>query len=108
MTVLCSDDPVRVFQRFSTLNALSNGRAEVIFGRSSFTESFQLFCYELEDYELLFEENLDLFLRILRKKKVSWNGQTRPALKNQQVFLTLEHVDRCRGKPAIGGARRGA
>ncbi|TMV86336.1 LLM class flavin-dependent oxidoreductase [Thioclava sp. BHET1] len=90
VTVLSSDDPVRVFQRFSTLNALSNGRAEVILGRGSFTESFPLFGYELEDYELLFEEKLDLFLRVLREKKVSWNGQTRPALKNQQVFPTLE------------------
>ncbi|GMA34341.1 hypothetical protein GCM10025876_05450 [Demequina litorisediminis] len=61
VTVLASDDPVRVFQRFSTLDAVSNGRAEVILGRGSFTESFPLFGYDLADYEVLFEEKLDLF-----------------------------------------------
>ena len=90
VTVLSSDDPVRVFQRFSTLNALSDGRAEVILGRGSFTESFPLFGYELEDYERLFEEKLDLFLRLVREDKVSWQGTTRTGLKGQRVFPALE------------------
>lgn len=89
VTVLSSDDPVRVFQRFSTLNAISNGRAEVILGRGSFTESFPLFGYELDDYELLFEEKLDLFATLIRNETVSWSGQTRAALTAQQVFPTL-------------------
>ncbi len=89
VTVLSSDDPVRVFQRFSTLNALSNGRAEVILGRGSFTESFPLFGYELDDYELLFEEKLDLFATLLRTDTVTWQGQTRAPLVNQRVFPTL-------------------
>ena len=63
--MLCSDDPVRVFQRFSTLDAASNGRAEVILGRGSFTESFPLFGYDLSQYEELFEEKLDLFAALL-------------------------------------------
>lgn len=89
VTVLSSDDPVRVFQRFSTLNAVSNGRAEVIVGRGSFTESFPLFGQALDDYELLFEERLDLFTRLLREKTVTWSGQTRAALANQSVYPTL-------------------
>ena len=86
VTVLSSDDPVRVFQRFSTLDALSNGRAEVILGRGSFTESFPLFGYPLSQYEELFEEKLDLFVRILRNEAVSWSGRTRPPLKDQRVY----------------------
>jgi probable LLM family oxidoreductase len=89
VTVLSSDDPVRVFQRFSTLNAVSNGRAEVIVGRGSFTESFPLFGQALEDYELLFEERLDLFTRLLRQPAVTWAGQTRAPLQDQRVYPTL-------------------
>lgn len=89
VTVLSSDDPVRVFQRFSTLNAISNGRAEVILGRGSFTESFPLFGYELDDYEVLFEEKLDLFAHLIRNPSVTWSGQTRAPLAAQQVFPTL-------------------
>lgn len=89
VTVLSSDDPVRVFQRFSTLQAISGGRAEVIVGRGSFTESFPLFGYELEDYELLFEEKLDLFARLLSEEAVSWQGQTRAGLAGQRVYPTL-------------------
>ncbi len=74
VTVLSSDDPIRVFQRFSTLNAASNGRAEVTLGRGSFTESFPLFGYELSDYEKLFEEKLDLFAALLRQHTVTWQG----------------------------------
>jgi probable LLM family oxidoreductase len=89
VTVLSSDDPVRVFQRFSTLNAISDGRAEVILGRGSFTESFPLFGYELNDYEELFEEKLDLFTHLLRDAEVTWSGRTRPALDRQRVYPTL-------------------
>ena len=89
VTVLSSDDPVRVFQRFSTLNAVSSGRAEVILGRGSFTESFPLFGFELADYELLFEEKLDLFVRLLREPEVTWEGKTRAPLHRQRVFPTL-------------------
>ncbi|MEY4983697.1 MAG: hypothetical protein RIR62_1963 [Pseudomonadota bacterium] len=89
VTVLSSDDPVRVFQRFSTLHAISGGRAEVIVGRGSFTESFPLFGYELGDYDLLFEEKLDLFARLLREDEVSWQGRTRAGLDRQQVFPSL-------------------
>ncbi|MES2844290.1 MAG: LLM class flavin-dependent oxidoreductase [Pseudomonadota bacterium] len=89
VTVLSSDDPVRVFQRFSTLNAISNGRAEVILGRGSFTESFPLFGYALEDYERLFEEKLDLFAHLIREDVVTWGGETRAALTDQRVYPTL-------------------
>ncbi len=89
VTVLSSDDPVRVFQRFSTLNAISNGRAEVILGRGSFTESFPLFGYALEDYERLFDEKLDLFAHLIREDVVTWGGETRAALTDQRVYPTL-------------------
>ena len=86
VTVLSSDDPVRVFQRFATLDAVSGGRAEVILGRGSFTESFPLFGYDLADYESLFEEKLDLFVRLLDEGPVTWSGTTRAALEDQQVY----------------------
>ncbi len=89
VTVLSSDDPIRLFQRFSTLNALSDGRAEIILGRGSFTESFPLFGFDLSDYEVLFNEKLDLFTRVLRNDKVTWSGRHRPALKGQAVFPPL-------------------
>ncbi|MEE8601409.1 LLM class flavin-dependent oxidoreductase [Euzebya tangerina] len=93
VTVLSSDDPVRVFQRFSTLDAISGGRAEVILGRGSFTESFPLFGYELEQYNVLFEEKLDLFRRLLDEGPVSWSGTTRAALENQTVWPPTETGD---------------
>src|SRR5256714_2436099 len=86
VTVLSSDDPIRVFQRFSTLDAISNGRAEVILGRGSFTESFPLFGFDLKQYEQLFEEKLNLFAEVLKEQPVTWSGATRPALKNQTVY----------------------
>lgn len=89
VTVLSSDDPVRAFQRFSTLNALSNGRAEAIMGRGSFSESYALFGYDMQDYDQLFEEKLDLFARLVREKKVSWQGKTRAPLRNQVVYPPL-------------------
>jgi probable LLM family oxidoreductase len=90
VTVLSSDDPVRVFQRFSTLDAASSGRAEVILGRGSFTESFPLFGYALGDYEKLFTEKLDLFVKLLREDAVTWRGETRAPLQNQRVFPPIE------------------
>ncbi len=89
VTVLSSDDPVRLFQRFSTLDAISNGRAEVILGRGSFTESYGLFGCELADYETLFEEKLDLFSRLIREKSVTWSGTTRAPLTNAKVYPPL-------------------
>ncbi|WNM28497.1 LLM class flavin-dependent oxidoreductase [Demequina capsici] len=86
VTVLSSDDPVRVFERFATLDAVSNGRAEVILGRGSFTESFPLFGYDLADYEVLFEEKLELFARLLTEQPVTWSGTTRAALKDADVY----------------------
>jgi probable LLM family oxidoreductase len=90
VTVLSSDDAIRVFQRFSTVDALSNGRAEVILGRGSFTESFPLFGFDLRQYEVLFEEKLDLFVELIRKKSVTWEGSLRPPLRDQQVFPPIE------------------
>lgn len=90
VTVLSSDDPIRVFQRFSTVDAISRGRAEVILGRGSFTESFPLFGYDLADYERLFEEKLDLFAALIEGGPVNWSGSIRPPLKDQLVFPTLE------------------
>jgi probable LLM family oxidoreductase len=86
VTVLSSDDPVRVFERFSTLDALSNGRAQVILGRGSFTESFPLFGYDMKDYEVLFEEKIELFSKLLSEKPVTWKGTTRAELKDADVF----------------------
>ncbi|KAA0096052.1 LLM class flavin-dependent oxidoreductase [Mycolicibacterium sp. P1-18] len=90
VTVLSSDDPIRVFQRFATVDALSNGRAEVILGRGSFTESFPLFGYDLEDYELLFEEKIELFHRLLDETPVTWEGTTRSALHDADVYPKTE------------------
>lgn len=89
VTILSTDDPVRVFQRFSTLNALSNGRAEPILGRGSFTESYELFGAALEDYDLLFEEKLGLFAQILKAPAVTWSGQTRAPLKDAAIYPPL-------------------
>jgi len=86
VTVLSSDDPIRVFERFATLDAVSNGRAEITLGRGSFTESFPLFGYELADYERLFEEKLDLFAAVRAEEPFSWQGTTRPPLRNAEVF----------------------
>ncbi|WP_407320834.1 LLM class flavin-dependent oxidoreductase [Isoptericola halotolerans] len=90
VTVLSSDDPVRVFQRFATVDALSHGRAEVILGRGSFTESFPLFGYDLKDYDVLFEEKINLFNRLLDERPVTWEGTTRPALHAADVFPKTE------------------
>jgi probable LLM family oxidoreductase len=90
VTVLSSDDPVRVFQRYSTLNALSAGRAEVIIGRGSSIDSFPLFGYDLADYEELFEEKTNLFAELLKGEPITWKGKTRPELHNQDVVPHTE------------------
>jgi probable LLM family oxidoreductase len=90
VTVLSSDDPVRVFQRFATVDALSHGRAEVILGRGSFTESFPLFGYDLRDYDVLFEEKIELFAKLLEEQPVTWNGTMRAPLENADVFPKTE------------------
>ncbi|MFE3838460.1 LLM class flavin-dependent oxidoreductase [Pseudogemmobacter sonorensis] len=89
VTVLSTDDPVRVFQRFSTLNAISGGRAEPILGRGSFTESYPLFGFDTAQYDQLFEERLDLFARLVKEDRVTWSGQTRSGLQDQRVYPPL-------------------
>lgn len=90
VTVLSSDDPVRLFERFATLDAVSDGRAEITMGRGSFVESFPLFGYRLEDYELLFEEKLELWSKLLEERPVTWEGRTRAPLDGRQAFPTTE------------------
>ncbi len=103
VTVLSSDDPVRVFQRFATVDALSNGRADVMLGRGSFTESFPLFGYDLADYELLFEEKIDLFHKLLDEQPVTWEGRTRKPLDAADVFPKTES-GRMRTWVGVGGS----
>jgi probable LLM family oxidoreductase len=86
VSVLSSDDPVRVFQQFSTLDLLSHGRAEIMAGRGSFIESFPLFGYDLDDYDELFAEKLDLLLRIRASERVTWSGRHRPAIEDLAVL----------------------
>ncbi|RKP51608.1 LLM class flavin-dependent oxidoreductase [Cohnella endophytica] len=86
VTVLSSDDPVRVYQSFSTLDGISNGRAEIMAGRGSFIESFPLFGYSLDDYNELFDEKLELLLKIRESEKVSWKGGLRPAIDNVGIY----------------------
>ncbi len=103
VTVLSTDDPVRVYQRFATLDAVSNGRAEVILGRGSFTESYPLFGYDLSQYELLFEEKLQLFAALQSGEPVTWSGRTRAALADQRVHPGIES-GRLRTWVGIGGS----
>jgi probable LLM family oxidoreductase len=91
VTVLSSDDPVRVFERFATLDGISGGRAEVILGRGSFIESFPLFGFDLTQYEELFEEKLNLFAELLTEEPVTWTGRLRASLENQSVYPKLEN-----------------
>lgn len=85
VTVLSSDDPVRVHEQFSTLDQISDGRAEIIAGRGSYTESFPLFGFPLSDYDVLFEEKLDLLLRIRDQNPLTWSGTTRPDLRDADI-----------------------
>lgn len=86
VTVLSSDDPVRVFQDFATIDALSNGRAEIMAGRGSFTESFPLFGYSLNDYDTLFSEKLELLLKIREQEKITWKGKHRASINNLGIY----------------------
>lgn len=86
VTVLSSDDPVRVFQSFATLDGLSEGRAEIMAGRGSFIESFPLFGYDLKDYDELFDEKLELLLKLTKSEKVDWKGGHRPAISNLGIY----------------------
>lgn len=103
VTVLSSDDPIRVFQRFATIDALSNGRAEIIVGRGSFTESFPLFGLALSDYEVLFEEKLSLLASLLKEGPVTWEGTTRAPLVNQEVY-PKSHTGSIRTWVGVGGS----
>src|SRR5438552_4457680 len=103
VTVRSSDDPVRVYERFSTLNAVSNGRAEIIVGRGSFTESFPLFGFDLQQYELLFEERLDLLAALVEGKPVTWSGQTRSGLQNQTVYPPIDPGQKLKIWVGVGG-----
>lgn len=86
VTVLSSDDPIRVFQSFSTLDLLSNGRAEIMAGRGSFIESYPLFGYDLNDYDKLFAEKLDLLLALRQSERVTWSGELRAPIKDRGVY----------------------
>jgi probable LLM family oxidoreductase len=90
VTVISSDDPVRVFQRYATLDAVSHGRAEVILGRGSSIESFPLFGYDLSDYEELFEEKVNLFAELRKEQAVTWSGRTRPKIDGLTVYPHTE------------------
>jgi alkanesulfonate monooxygenase SsuD/methylene tetrahydromethanopterin reductase-like flavin-dependent oxidoreductase (luciferase family) len=89
VTVLSTQDPVRLYTEFATLDAVSNGRAQLILGRGSLTESFPLFGYDLADYEDIFEEKLELFMRLLREQPVTWSGKFRSPLTNQSLSPPL-------------------
>ncbi|WP_219819769.1 LLM class flavin-dependent oxidoreductase [Pseudoclavibacter sp. RFBB5] len=89
VTVLSTNDPVRLYNEFSTLDALSNGRAQMVVGRASQTQSFPLFGYDIADYEQLFEEKLDLFMQLQRSDSVTWSGSVRAPLVNQTLHPTM-------------------
>ena len=95
VSVISSSDPVKLYQSFAMIDLLSNGRAELMAGRGSFIESFPLFGYRLEDYDELFEEKLDLLLKINKSERVTWKGKFRPALADQQILprAVNNHLD---------------
>ncbi|HIW32386.1 MAG TPA: LLM class flavin-dependent oxidoreductase [Candidatus Paenibacillus intestinavium] len=86
VTVLSSDDPVRVYQQFATVDAISNGRAEIMAGRGSFIESFPLFGYDLEDYDELFDEKLDLLLHLTKSEEINWKGKHRSSIHAKGIY----------------------
>ncbi|MFT8401100.1 MAG: LLM class flavin-dependent oxidoreductase [Lentilactobacillus diolivorans] len=92
VTVLSSDDPIRVYERFATLEGLSNGRAQVMLGRGSFTESFPLFGYDLTDYDDLFNEKLELYSQLIKEKPITWHGKFTPSLKDQDVYPKTDYA----------------
>ncbi len=91
VTVLSTDDPVRVYERFATLDAVSNGRAEPILGRGSFTETFPLYGFNIAEYDALFEEKLNLWAELRAEQPITWEGNLRPSLHNRQVYPRTEH-----------------
>ncbi|MGN6126484.1 MAG: LLM class flavin-dependent oxidoreductase [Humibacter sp.] len=103
VTVLSSEEPVRVYERFATLDAVSNGRAEITLGRGSFTESFPLFGYDLTQYETLFEEKLDLFSKLRDEGPVTWSGTVRAPLTDQEVYPKTES-GRLKAWVGVGGS----
>jgi probable LLM family oxidoreductase len=102
VTVLSSSDPVRIYQSFATIDQISNGRAEITAGRGSFIESFPIYGFDLKDYNDLFEEKLDLLLKINQQNPISWKGKYRASLTNQEVFPRAVH-DRLNIWVAVGG-----
>lgn len=102
VTVLSSDDPVRVYERFATIDALSNGRAQIMVGRGSFTESFPLFGYDLQDYNELFEEKLELLNEILKNEPVTWEGKFTQSLHDTQIYPKL--TNRLDVQVGVGGS----
>ncbi len=104
VTVLSSDDPVRVYERFATLDGVSGGRAEAILGRGSFTESFPLFGYDLADYDELFSEKLALFAKLREEGPVTWSGRHRSPLVEQEVFPRTERPGGVRAWIGVGGS----
>ena len=107
VTVLGSEDPVRAYQQFSTVDQLSKGRAEIMVGRGSFVESFPLFGYDLQDYEELFEEKLDLLLKLRESETISWSGKHRPDIDNRGVY-PQPYQDRIPVWRAVGGTPKSA
>lgn len=103
VTVLSSSEPVKVFEDFATLDLISKGRAEIFVGRGSFTESFPLYGYSLSDYERLFEEKLDLLLKINSQENVTWKGTLRPSMQNQTVYPRSTHQNGIPIWIAVGG-----
>ena len=112
VSVLSSADPVKLYQSFATLDLISNGRAELVAGRGSFTESFPLFGCDLKDYDELFEEKLDLLQKINNTESITWKGRFRPALKDQQILpravnnhlnIWVAAMAKITGKYSIGG-----
>ena len=103
VTVLSSEEPVRLYQRFATIDAMSNGRTEITAGRGSFIESFPLFGFAMQDYEVLFEERLELLKELLKEEPVTWSGTTRASLNNQQVYPKTEGKN-IRLRVGVGGS----
>ncbi len=103
VTVLSSEDPVRLYQRFATIDAMSNGRTEITAGRGSFIESFPLFGYSMQDYEVLFEEKLELLKELLTEEPITWSGTTRASLNNQHVYPKTENKN-IRLRVGVGGS----
>ncbi|WP_312076660.1 LLM class flavin-dependent oxidoreductase [Chryseobacterium sp.] len=103
VTVLSSSEPVKVYEDFSTLDLISDGRAEIFVGRGSFIESFPLYGYSLNDYEQLFDEKLDLLLKINNEENVSWSGKLRAEMKNQTVYPRAKNNGKLPIWRAVGG-----